>query len=133
MGKITYRIESIDKRGFCALADDVGNDIGQVCASVPGRRKAFAVFSTEIDASYRKQGIATRLYEMAAAESCKRGMPLHSDVLRSEMIEPFWKKQKRKGRARLVRYKRKVAGHEVTGDYYALTCPAPPSLAWSRK
>jgi len=133
MSKISYRIDSPDKRGFCAIADDGGNDIGLVCAAVPGRRKAFAVFSTEIDASYRKQGIATKLYEMAAKEACKRGMPLHSDVLRSEMIEPFWAKQARKKRARLVKYKRKIAGHEVTGDYYALRCPAPRSLARSKK
>jgi hypothetical protein len=57
---------------------------------------------TMVDFKYRRKGLMTRLYEVAAEDACRDGNRLVSDVNRSVFSEAFWRKQKRKGRARCV-------------------------------
>jgi len=74
----------------------------------------------------QRQRIGTGLYERAAKIACKEyGVPLASDTDRSAKAEAFWKKQEAKGRA-----ERRESRH---GEYYALSCPAPRSLAGARR
>jgi GNAT superfamily N-acetyltransferase len=87
----------------------------------------------------RRKGVATRLYEQAAARACSRwGTPLASDTHRTAEAETFWKKQETKGRARClpgrgVNYVQGRPGVEtpVPCERYVLACPAPVSLAQS--
>lgn len=92
--------------------------------------------------TWRRRGVATALYEAAARGACRSyGVPLQSDVERSAAAQAFWVKQVRKGRATCVRPTPKVGRVQPTayvmgrgGCYrYALTCPAPASLARARR
>jgi ribosomal protein S18 acetylase RimI-like enzyme len=66
--------------------------------------------------------VATKLYEAAAKDSCKRWKaPLASDTSRSANAEAFWYKQMMKGRAQRI------------DGRYILSCPAPKSLARYRR
>jgi len=85
------------------------------------------------------QGVGTKMYEHAAKFACKKRMPLGSDKLRTKYSEGFWKKQASKGRATCVVRSGGVAlstefyekGRRSCG-HYALSCPAPRSLAGLR-
>lgn len=48
---------------------------------------------------FRRKGVATKLYEAAAKEACKRGGTLASKERLSEGSKGFWEKQLIKGRA----------------------------------
>jgi GNAT superfamily N-acetyltransferase len=76
----------------------------------------------EVKERYRRQRLGTKLYELLAQWSCENGAPLMSTHRIGEMSAPFWAKQKRKGRATTV-------GKYAGKDAYALSCPAPKSLA----
>ena len=97
-------------------------------------RVAFAEVSTP------GQGIGTKMYERAARYACSKGMPLSSDKLRTKYSQGFWEKQARKGRATCVV---RSGGVRLSTDFYekgrwgcghyALSCPAPRSLAGVRR
>lgn len=70
--------------------------------AVPYRGRLVAAYIF-VDADVRRCGVGTRLYELAAKQACKRGVPLVSDVARSAYAEGFWAKQTAKGRARCVK------------------------------
>jgi hypothetical protein len=65
-------------------------------------RGIFAVSNIEVSEQFRRCGLATRLYTVAAKEACSRGMPLQSDTTRSKYSQGFWEKQVAKGRARCI-------------------------------
>lgn len=55
-----------------------------------------------VDFPLRRKGLITRLYEVAAEDACHHGARLVSSIERSPFSEAFWRKQKRKGRARCL-------------------------------
>lgn len=90
-----------------------------------------------VEVQRRGLGIGTKLYEKAAAFSCRLGLPLASDMTRTAASQGFWEKQAQKGRATCLRGSGKATalsprfvekGTWSCGQY-ALTCPAPRSLA----
>ncbi len=90
-----------------------------------------------VEATKKGLGIGTKLYERAAALACRQRAPLISDESRTAASQGFWEKQARKGRAYCVpgsgRGTKLGVKFGVTGSWscgqYALTCPAPKSLA----
>lgn len=77
----------------------------------------------QVEPGRLRQGLATRLYEAAAADACRRWRrPLASDTSREPEAAAFWKKQVTKGRAR----------YDEDADRYVLACPSPTSLAGRR-
>jgi hypothetical protein len=80
------------------------------------------------------------MYEHAAKIACRAGAPLASDATRTKYSEGFWGKQAKKGRATCVARAggvRLEAGTfapkgRLSCRHYALTCPAPRSLAGLR-
>ena len=95
----------------------------------------------EVAREARRQGIATKMYELAARTACDVfKKPLASDTARSGAAEGFWEKQEQKGRARLVNLKgmdddeffdedEEYPDDPEERDYiYVLTCPPPKSL-----
>lgn len=64
-----------------------------------GGRVVYAVHDVGVSAEARRKGIATKLYEAAAQEACRRRSRLASiDRLFSSHSRDFWHKQKTKGR-----------------------------------
>lgn len=59
----------------------------------------FYVSYVLVNEGYKRCGIGTRLYEMAARDACAKGIRLQSDRRRSAYSEKFWQKQVNKGRA----------------------------------
>jgi len=97
-----------------------------------GRRVFYVVRGVNVLEPYRRKRIATRLYEKAAAEACRRRVPLASDERIGGMSAHFWDKQIKKGRASVV----SRAGGFQAGEkapVYALMCPAPKSLEGTGK
>jgi GNAT superfamily N-acetyltransferase len=80
---------------------------------------------------FRRKGLATKLYEAAAQEACRRRAPLASDERVGEMSRQFWDKQMRKGRA-VVLSKRGGYERGEKAPVFSLTCPAPSSLKGRR-
>jgi GNAT superfamily N-acetyltransferase len=110
--------------GYVGVTRYVVSDARQEALAHP----AMQISRIFVEPEYRKRGVATRLYEAAAKLSCKKyNLPLASDETRSPEADSFWRKQAAKGRARAV------PETEDTGDYYILSCPAPPSLAGRRR
>lgn len=66
------------------------------------RPRWFAVERLMVDFPLRRRGLMTRMYEVAAQDACDSGAVLVSDTERSAFAEAFWRKQKRKGRARCL-------------------------------
>ncbi len=64
-------------------------------------RNLMIVDIAEVDEAHQRKGVGTKLYEIAAAEACKHGALLASRS-RSKMSDGFWKKQIKKGRAKVV-------------------------------
>lgn len=91
----------------------------------------FVVRGVNVLEPFRRKGIATKLYEAAAQEACRRRAPLASDERVGEMSLEFWAKQMRKGRASIIS---KRGGFErgSKGVVYSLSCPAPKSLRGQR-
>jgi GNAT superfamily N-acetyltransferase len=80
------------------LEDDHA-DAATMRLMLPYRGNKLVVTDIEVKPKYRNCGLATRMYERAAAIACGRGLRLASDTTRTTMSETFWKKQVRKGRA----------------------------------
>jgi GNAT superfamily N-acetyltransferase len=75
---------------------------------------------------YHRQGIGTRIYELAAQTACaKFKAPLGSSGYRTKMSEGFWRKQLAKGRASRKVVRTETKKRQVV---YLLSCPAPVSL-----
>ena len=87
----------------------------------------FVVRGVNVLEPFRRKGVATKLYEVAAQEACRRRAPLASDERVGEMSREFWAKQMRKGRA-VVISKRGGFERGEKAAVYSLTCPAPTSL-----
>jgi GNAT superfamily N-acetyltransferase len=90
----------------------------------------FVVAGVNVLESFRRQGLATKLYEAAAQEACRRRAPLASYERIGDMSRHFWDKQMRKGRAVILS---KRGGYErgEKAPIFSLTCPAT-SLKGSR-
>jgi GNAT superfamily N-acetyltransferase len=91
----------------------------------------YVVTGVNVLESFRRKGLATRLYEAAAGEACRRRAPLASRERVGGMSRHFWAKQMRKGRAVVLS---KRGGYE-SGDkapVFSLTCP-PTSLKGIRR
>lgn len=100
------------------------------------------VVSILVNPGFQRCGIGTKLYEAAAKFGCENNAPLQSDTHRTDQSQGFWAKQAAKGRAKCLRT---VNEFPTRPDYpspkygrggcsqYALTCPAPASLAGARK
>lgn len=68
-----------------------------------GGRPALRMASVDIDASVRRGGAGTALYEKALELACAEKAILVSDFHRSEYAEAFWRKQRRLGRVTCVK------------------------------
>lgn len=91
------------------------------------KREVMSVTGVVVNPGFRRRGLATQLYEVAAQTACEQfGLPLASDrhLVRSKNAEAFWKKQARKGRTECI-------GESGTRrcQMHVLRCPAPASLA----
>lgn len=120
------------KLGFdvCAIGED-GDKIGCVHTAKIDETNSdgpYSVGYSWVEDRFQKQGIATNLYERAAAEACARGGALESDFLLTDDRRRFWEKQVRKGRAE--RLTRKVG--QKTVELFRLRCPAPSDLSSAR-
>lgn len=68
-----------------------------------GHAPVFTVDYIFVPASARRSGVATKLYEAAAREACKRGARLGSTCReRTAYSNDFWQKQYSKGRADML-------------------------------
>lgn len=101
----------------------------QVTAEHPDGRQGALYANWRPDGLYvdaieadRGAQIGTRLYELAAAEACRRGEPLVSDALRSRIAEGFWRKQARKRRAQC---KSRHWGYHYAVDDVRESAPRP--------
>ena len=91
-------------------------EVTRIRAKVDGR-VAYQVTNVHVDDAHRRQGIATKLYEAAAREACRRrGRLASTDRNPGAYSHDFWAKQERKGRATRVRK-----------NYVITDCP-PPAL-----
>lgn len=103
---------------FRPLGSDV---VGRLVAQLD--RDAAQVVSIGVDPKLQRKGVATRMYELASQRAAEEfGLPLRSDIARTQGPEFFWQKQVAKGRARPV--------HDESGflRFYELAYPPPPSL-----
>jgi hypothetical protein len=144
--------ERLEGRGggeatFHALVN--GKVVGEVTAFATSDGKTAAI--ENIAVGPKKLGLGTKLYEAVAQWSCARlRKPLASDEKRSAAADAFWKKQVRKKRAtcawRLTGEEAKNAREDEKWTQsgvslwargacvrYVLRCPAPKSLAGTRR
>jgi GNAT superfamily N-acetyltransferase len=130
-------IENVGKEeGFrvgCVTPD--GRMIGSLIASKyteqGTRDDYFFVGDIAVHPEFRRLKIATRIYEEAAKEACKRGLPLASYYRSGHRSQAFWEKQIRKGRAKAVsdtRGRASVGRGLQPAPLYVLPCPPPASL-----
>ena len=124
-GKHEFMFECVDRRGE-RLAG-----IRAVRRKVAGRMR-YVVRGVMVLEGNRRQGLATKLYESAAAEACKRRAPLASDERVGDISREFWAKQLRKGRATVLS-KRGGSEKGEKAPVYSLSCPAPRSLSGPRR
>lgn len=79
--------------------------VGEIYASKSrlGGHVVYAVRSVDVPFAHRRKGIATKLYEAAAQEACRRRARLASvERTTSAHSHTFWVKQLEKGRAQVV-------------------------------
>jgi len=134
--RVVVRELSADEPHFevCAYSPRRDMDLGCVEVELANferydfRRRFQVAYSWVLD-DYQRRGIATRLYERAAAESCRRGGPLQSDVIRSGESDSFWHKQWDKGRAEYLTRDIPDWPDDDPPDFFRLRCPPPSSLA----
>lgn len=122
-----------------------GREVGYMeIEEVDGPRDQRLLKVAFVEVKKKSIGIGTKLYEKAAAFACARRRSLASDDARTSAAQGFWLKQARKGRATCLRGSgRATALTKGYGGYgerglwacgqYALTCPAPRSLAAARR
>lgn len=96
-------------------------DISAARVKIAGKVR-YVVRGVNVLQSFRRKGMATRLYEVAAAEACRRRAPLASDERVGDISRKFWAKQLRKGRATVLS---KRGGFEKgeKSEVFSLTCP----------
>lgn len=124
---------SVERReyAFAVTAYEGKNPVGRIGVikwnpPATPHKTFMKVARIDVDASVRRQGVGTKLYERAARIACEAryGAPLASDTDRSPMSEGFWRKQTGKGRAQR---------DETSRSFYMLSCPAPKSLKGTRR
>ena len=113
--------------------DDNNNTVGHIMVLNERYVRHSQILRISVDENARRKGIGTKLYEAAAALSCRRfKKPLGSDIVRSPMADQFWRKQYIKQRAHCNRWIAKPGhGHAAGSRWctnYVLSCPAPGSL-----
>lgn len=80
-------------------------------------RVVYKVAHVDVNVGQRRKGVATKLYEAAAQEACRRRASLAStDRNPGAYSTDFWEKQVRKGRAREVRGGRFVLDCAFSSD-----------------
>jgi len=135
--RLTIKVEPHAYPGvYVITATSHGRKLGYMeIEEAKGRQKVMKVAFAET----RKTGIGigTKLYETAARTACKLGAPLASDSSRTRFSQAFWEKQVTKGRATCMAGSGRAV--RLTDEFgrkgtwrcgtYALTCPAPRSLA----
>lgn len=84
---------------------------------------ALHVKAITVDATARRCGVGTKLYEQIASVACAEGAELRSDRRRTGYSEAFWRKQSKKGRARCnpgsginLSYKDRKTPKEIRGN-----------------
>lgn len=113
------------KSSFAFEAFCEGRVVGRIQAhktKARGHGLLFDIDGISVNENWRRRGLATMLYERAAAEACRRRGRLASFGPRAATTKQFWTKQIAKGRAESIR----VKGFEVI---VLRDCPAPRSLA----
>lgn len=119
-----------------------GREVGYMeLEEVEGPRDQRLLKVAFVEVKKKSIGIGTKLYEKAAAFACARKRPLASDDARTSAAQGFWLKQARKGRATCLRGSGRATaltkGYGEKGLWacgqYALSCPAPRSLAAARR
>lgn len=133
--KIEHSKDHIGRHIFAVLdGDRVAGTL-----TVTERRSFVQVGQLDVMYSYRRKGVATKLYTHAAKFACRKfGKPLASDDVRSVGSQGFWRKQLKKGRATCVDTSGAYGYDPESGRstrrkihkcaVFALSCPAPPSL-----
>lgn len=135
--RLTYEVLDTDAGGKAIEAYDVaaGKRVGRLelasSAADADDERRFAghegdyapILSVRVHPSYRRAGVGTRLYELAAAEAEKLGLPLASPDDRTRGESAFWRKQERKRRARARRTRERPSASR-----YFLEFPPPVSL-----
>lgn len=102
---MTLRIEEEDtgtRNTFAFRAFCDGAECGRITASRVDLRSrvVYRVGRVDVVESARRQGVATKLYEAAAAEACsRRGRLASTERNPGAHSIDFWEKQVRKGRA----------------------------------
>lgn len=120
------------------LTITAGQNVGKLKASIRVADEVLRVDIVRVQDASLRQGIGTKMYELAAKIACKQfEVPLASDMKRTKYSEGFWQKQVKKGRAEVVRpFELGMLRDEDFKQYdfyYKLSCPAPKSLAGARK
>jgi GNAT superfamily N-acetyltransferase len=110
-----------------------GQSVGRIevhKTKVAGKTR-WTVTEVRVRKQYRRRGIGTKLYEVAAAEACRRRAPLASTDRVGDVSRHFWAKQIAKGRANILSSR---GGREAgeAAPVYQLTCPPPASLRGRR-
>lgn len=86
-----------------------------------GREPWFSVLGVDVDDDWRRRGVATAMYRLAAKESCRRGAPLRSPGFeRNVNAGALWESLVRSGEARVAK---KAPWHLDTGKIdYEMPC-----------
>jgi GNAT superfamily N-acetyltransferase len=85
------------------------------------------VVGAYVGEAYRREGVATAMYQAAAERAAARGLHLASDTSLSRMASGFWRKQARKGRARKTT-KLAARGSRLRQRRYVLDPALPETL-----
>lgn len=119
-------IDTGTRYGIAFKAECDGQACGRIEAHRMGRkvggRVAYKVMRVDVDAEHRRKGVATKLYEAAANEACRRRSRLASTERNpgAHSID-FWRKQVAKGRAKA--FPIRGADPDRYTRYLLLDCP----------
>lgn len=121
-----FAIDTGTRYGFAFEAVCDGQACGRIEAHRMGRkvggRVAYKVMRIDVDIEYRRKGVATKLYEAAANEACRRRSRLASTERNpGAHSTDFWKKQVAKGRAKAIPVR--GADPDRYTQYLLLDCP----------
>jgi len=103
--RLTFKRTVITDGAFAGIhvaARDDSKQVGEISTRLWDTKTPYVAW-IEVEPDRCRQGIATRLYEQAAAATCEvMGSPLASDTERTEASQAFWAKQVARGRATCV-------------------------------
>jgi len=122
----THEIDTGTRYGIAFRAECNGSSCGRIEAhrkfSKVGGRVVYTVMRIDVDPEHRRKGVATKLYEAAANEACRRRARLASTERNpgAHSID-FWKKQVAKGRAKA--FPIRGADEDRYTRYLLLDCP----------